>query len=207
MTLGRIAAMLLSCSLAQAVIVDRIAIVAGKTIIKDSDILNDLKLTAFLNQQPLTETAAARKKAASRLLDQQFIRDEIESGDYPKATVADTQDTLNKLIKPRYRTDAAYRNALATYGISEDDLKSRLLWQLTVLRFIDARFRSSAYVSDDEIRQYHAAHQQQFGADLTAARSKIEDLMTAERTNKAFYDWLDRRRKATAIRYLEDGLK
>jgi hypothetical protein len=207
MTSRRIAALLLSCSLAQAVIVDRIAIIAGKKIIKDSDIVNDLKLTAFLNQEPLTITAAARKKAASRLLDQQFIRDEIESGDYPKATVAETQDTLDKLIKSRYRTPAAYKNALAIYGISEDDLKARLLWQLTVLRFIDARFRSSAYVSDDEIRQYHDSHQQQFGADLAAARSKIEDLLIAGRTDKAFYDWLDQQRQAATIRYLEDSLK
>ena len=207
MTSRGIAALLLSCSLAQAVIVDRIAIIAGKKIIKDSDIVNDLKLTAFLNQEALVYTGAARKKAANRLLDQQFIRDEIESGDYPKATITETQDTLNKLIKSRYRTDSAYKNALAIYGISEDNLKARMLWQLTVLRFIDARFRSSAYVSDEDIRQYHDSHQQQFGADLTAARSKIEDLLIAERTDKAFYDWLDQRRQATTIRYLEDGLK
>jgi hypothetical protein len=204
---SRCIAALFSCSLVQAVIVDRIAIVAGKKIIKDSDIVNDLKLTAFLNQEALVYTGAARKKAANRLLDQQFIRDEIESGDYPKATITETQDTLNKLIKSRYRTDAAYKNALAIYGISEDNLKARMLWQLTVLRFIDARFRSSAYVSDDDIRQYYDSHQQQFGADLTAARSKIEDLLIAERTDKAFYDWLDQRRQATTIRYLEDSLK
>ena len=207
MTSRRIAALLLCCSLAQAVIVDRIAIVAGKKIIKESDIVKDLRLTAFLNQEPVTYTAAARKKAASRLLDQQFIRDEIESGDYPKATVAEAQDTLDKLIKSRHRTTAAYKNALAAYGISEDDLKARLLWQLTVLRFIDARFRSATYVSDDEIRQYHDAHPQQFGADLTAARTRIEDLLIGERTDKAFYEWLDERRQATTIRYLEDTLK
>jgi hypothetical protein len=207
MLLRSIAAISLYCSLAQAVIVDRIVIVAGKKIIKESDIVNDLKLTAFLNQEPLSYAAAARKKAANRLLDQQFIRDEIESGDYSKATIAETQDTLDKLIKSRYRTSSAYKNALAVYGISEGDLKARLLWQLTVLRFIDARFRSATYISDDEIRQYHDSHQQQFGADLKAARTKIEDLLIAERTDKAFYDWLDQCRKAATIRYLEDSLK
>lgn len=207
MTSRRIAALVLSCSLAQAVVVDRIAIVAGKKIIKESDIVKDLRLTAFLNQEPLNCAAEARKKAASRLLDQQFIREEIESGDYPKATIAETQDTLDKLIKSRYRTAVAYKNALAVYGISEDELKARLLWQLTVLRFIDARFRSATYVSDDEIRQYYDAHPRQFGADLTAARTKIEDLLIGERTDKAFYEWLDQRRQATTIRYLEGDLK
>jgi len=202
-----IAAILFSCVLAQAVIVDRIAIVIGNKIIKDSDIANDLKLTAFLNQEPLAFTPAARKKAANRLLEQGFIRDEVEAGNYPPASVAETQDTLNSLIKSRYRTGAAYQNALAAYGISQDDLKARLLWQLTVLRFIDTRFRPSAYVADDEIQQYYNAHKQQLGGGLDASRAKIHDILAGERTNKAFYDWLDHRRQEATIRYLEESLK
>ncbi len=206
--LGRsIAALILFSSLAPAVIVDRIAIVADNKIIKDSDISSDLKLTAFLNQEPLSFTTTARKKAANRLLEQGFIRDEMEAGNYSQASVEEMQQTLNGLIKSRYRTPAAFKNALATYGISEDDLTARLLWQLTVLRFIDARFRSSANVTDQEIRQYYDAHQQQFPAGLDTSREKIEDTLAGERTNQAFYDWLDRRRKKTSIRYLEDNLK
>jgi peptidyl-prolyl cis-trans isomerase SurA len=202
-----ISAFLLVSAMAQAVIVDRIAIIAGKKIVKDSDIANDLRLTAFLNHEALTFSPAARKKAADRLLEQGFIRDELEAGDYPRATVAEAQETLNNLIKSGYRTEAAYKSALAAYGISDEDLKARLLWQLTVLRFIDARFRSSALVTDDQIRQYYDSHRQQFGNDLNAARGKIEDLLTGERTNKAFYDWLDQQRQQTTIRYLEDSLK
>ena len=112
-----IAAFLLSAALANAVIVDRIAIVTGKKIIKDSDITNDLRLTAFLNREPLAFTLAARRKAANRLLEQGFIRDELEAGDYPTATVAETQETLKGLIQSRYRTEAAYKSALAAYGI------------------------------------------------------------------------------------------
>jgi len=202
-----VVALFLAVALARAVIVDRIAIVAGKKIIKDSDIASELRLTAFLNQEPFALTPDARKKAAKRLLEQGLIRDELEAGDYPKATFAETQDTLKALIKSRYRTEAAYKNALVVYGISEEDLKARLLWQLTVLRFIDARFRSAAFVTDEEIRQYYDSHKREFGSDITASRGKIEELLAGERTNKAFYDWLDRKREETAVRYLEDSLK
>jgi len=206
--MGRsIAAILLSCMVARAVIVDRIAIVVGKNIIKDSDINYDLRLTSFLNQQPLAVTPAARKKAANRLLEQGFIRGELDAGHYPQATIEEAQDTLDGLIKSRYRTAAAYKNALATYGISEEDLEARLLWQLTVLHFIDIRFGSSVSISDDEIRQYYDGHKQQFVGGLSAAHSKIEELLSGERTNKAFYEWLDRQREEAAIRYLGDSLK
>jgi hypothetical protein len=199
--------LILSSTLAPAVIVDRIAIVAGKNIIKESDINNDLRLTAFLNQEPLVFTRGAYKKAATRLLEQGFIREELAAGDYPIATVEEAQDTLNSLIKSRYQTETTYSNALAAYGIPEADLKAALLWQLTVLRFIDIRFRSSAYISDDEIGQYFESHKQQFAGDLNSSRSKIEEILSGERTNKAFYEWLDHRRQAETIRYLEDSLR
>jgi hypothetical protein len=202
-----IAVFILSCAFLPAVIVDRIAIIAGKQIIKDSDIANDLRITAFLNQEPLAFTPAARKKAANRLVEQCFIRDELEAGDYLVATVAETRNTLEKLIRSRYRTEAAYKHALASYGISEDDLKARLQWQLTVLRFIDLRFGSSVFVSDDEIQQYYESHRQQYSGALNASRSKIQDTLVGDRTNKAFYDWLDRQRQRKTVRYLEDGSK
>lgn len=202
-----ITAILVSCTLAQAVIVDRIAIIAGKQIIKDSDLVNDLRLTAFFNQEQLTLTPTARKKAANRLLEQCFIREELEAGDFPVATTADTQDALDKLIKSRYRTELAYKQALASYGISEQDLKARLQWQLTVLRFIDLRFGSSIFVSDDDIRKYYDSHKQQYSDDLNASRSKIQDTLTGNRTTTAFYEWLDRQRQRNVARYLEDGLK
>ena len=47
-----------------AEIVDRIAIIVNKHMVKDSDIDFDLRATAFLNNQPLPQSPAARKDAA-----------------------------------------------------------------------------------------------------------------------------------------------
>jgi hypothetical protein len=201
------ALLMICCACASAVIVDRIAIVCQKKIVKDSDIVNDLKITAFLNQEPLNATLEARKRCANRLVEQIFIAAEVEAGSYRIATLAEAQETLNSVVKSRYATEDAYRKALGAYGISEEELKARLLWQLTVLRFIDARFRSAAYVTDEEIEKYFEVRKEQFKGDLNASRAKIEEILSGERTNKEFYDWLDRRRQGTPIRYLEESLK
>ncbi len=50
---------------AQSVVIDRIAIVVNNSIIKDSDIARDLRLTDFLNGDPLNLDPEARKKAAA----------------------------------------------------------------------------------------------------------------------------------------------
>ncbi len=98
--------------LALAVIIDRIAIIVGNSIIKDSDIDLDLRVTDFLNGDPLDLSNASRKKAASRLIDQVFIRREVEIGDYPIATLQQADQQLAGIEKQRFRTDAAFQQAL-----------------------------------------------------------------------------------------------
>ena len=205
--------LLWTASLAQAVIVDRVAIIVGNGVIKDSDIAEDLRITAFLNNERAAITPAARKAAASRLIDQRLIRREIESGDYPSGSVAEAQNLLADL-KKRYPDDAAYRKALASGGIDEEDLKSRLLWQLTVLRVIDVRFRPAVLVTDEELEAYYNEHKQQLQtanpekpATFDALRPQIQDILTGERVNQLLDEWLARRRKDTKIVYLEEALK
>jgi hypothetical protein len=204
---------LLTASIAGAVIVDRVAVIVGNGIVKDSDITEDLKITAFLNKQSLALTSAGRKRAASLLVDQMLIRKELESGDYPYGSVTEAQ-TLLADLKKRYADEASYERALASRRIDESDLKARLLWQLTVLRFIDARFRPAALVTTEEVEKYYHEHKPQLQAanpgnqaTLDALRPQIEDLLSGERVNQLLEDWLNRKRQETRIVYLEDGLK
>jgi hypothetical protein len=204
---------LLTASIAGAVIVDRVAIIVGNRIVKESDITEDLKITAFLNQQNPMFNSAARRKAANRLVDQVLIRKEFESGDYPYGSVSEAQ-TLLADLKKRYADEASYKRALASRTIDEPDLKTRLLWQLTVLRFIDARFRPAALVTTEEIEKYYNEHKPQLQAanpgtlaTLDAFHPQIEDLLSGERVNQLLEDWLNRKREETRIVYLEDGLK
>ncbi len=75
----------LACVLRGGIVIDRIAAVVGKHVIKASDIDRDLRVTDFLNRQPLTINADAKRKAVDRLIDQAVIRDEISMGGYNRA--------------------------------------------------------------------------------------------------------------------------
>jgi hypothetical protein len=212
-TKGFLALFLLIASLGQAVIVDRVAVIVGNGVVKDSDIDEDLRVTEFLNNESPSITPAARKTAANRLVDQKLIRKEIDAGDYPSTPVTEAQ-TLLADLKKRYPDEAAYRRALASRRIDDEDVKDRLLWQLTVLRFIDLRFRPAALVTDEEMEAYYNQHQQQLQAanpgkpaTLDALRPQIEDILTEERVNQLLDEWLDRQRKNTKILYLEEALK
>lgn len=208
----RIAFLLLMVStVASAVIIDRIAIIVGNWIIKESDIERDIRATDFLNDQPLNLSAAARKAAASRLIDQLYIRHEIFIGGYPTAAPEEADQQINALRKQKYRTVAAFEQALKRYGLDDAELRTQFQFHLTVLRFIDARFRPAVLVTDDEIEKYYRDHRTALrreypGKSLDDLRDPIRDILSGDRVNKLFFAWLDEQRKDSKIKYLEAGL-
>jgi parvulin-like peptidyl-prolyl isomerase len=197
---------LLTCT-CNADIIDRVAITVGRTAILDSEIRREVRVTAFLNQEPVNLSEKSRKIAASRLIDQALIREQIRTGAYPVASQSEAANFLSEIKKDRFRTDGAYKRALAQYGISETELKERLLWQLTVLRFIDARFRPAVVVSDQDAQKYYEQHRQAYPQGFEASRQAIIEQIAGERMNDLLDDWLEQSRKQARIEYLEKSLQ
>lgn len=198
---------LLAAAISSGAILDRIAIVVDKHPILDSAIDREIRVTSFLNHEAPDFSPASRKQAAGRLIDQELIRQQIRSGDYPVAPESEALQLLAGIKKDRFANDAEYRRALSRAGITEDELKNHLAWQLTVLKFIDARFRPSVVVSDEEVQRYYNAHRAAFPTSLDEARQKIVDQLTGERVNKLLDDWLKETRQQTRIDYMEKALK
>ena len=198
-----------SCS---AAIIDRIAIIVGDNIIKDSDIDRDLRITDFLNEQPLTLTNATRKAAADRLINQMLIRHEIRTGEYPFASLEQAKQELNALIIHRYKNHLAFEHALQRYGITEQELEIYFQWQLTVLDFINARFKPAVYITGQQIRKYYSEHaaaleREYPGQSFDQLRDRIRDILTGEQVNEEFFGWLNQQRGSAKIRYLDASLQ
>lgn len=209
----RITCMLFAIALVlPAVIIDRIAIVVRNSIIKDSDVNRDIRVTDFLNGRPLNFSASARKEAADRLIAQALIRREIRLGDYPMATLQDADEQLDSLESERFKTQAALDRALERYGLTELDLRTQFQWQLTVLRFIDLRFKPAVMVTDQEADAYYREHEAELRHDhpkqsLDELKSDARDVIVGERVNKLFFDWLNQQRGDTKIVFHEASLK
>jgi hypothetical protein len=205
-------AVLLSSSL-PAVIIDRIAVRVGNAIIKDSDIDRVVRVTEFLNDEPVDLGNKARRDAAKRLIDQAFIRQEIQVGDYPRASWDEADEQIAKLKKDRYKSQAAFQQALARYGLVEPDLRFEFQWQLTVLRFVDLRFRPAVLVKDEEVEQYYREHLPTLrkanpgNSSLDALREQIRDILVGEKVNQLFFAWLDDHRKEGKVEITEASLR
>ncbi len=201
-------------ALGGTVVIDRIAVVVGKQVIKSSDVERDLRLTEFLNREPLGLSVAARRKAANRLIDQQLIRIEIASGGYSRAPDSDAEALFRQIERERFAGSATRMKAeLTKYGVTESELRQQLLWQITVLRFIQERFQPGVSVSDQDIRTYYDQHladleRQNAGhSDFDQLAPKIRSLLEGQAVDRAFDDWLGRARERTHVEYREGAFQ
>ena len=191
-----------------AVVLDRIAVVVGQHVVKLSDVERDLRMTEFLNREPLDMSAAAKRKAADRLVDQEIIREELATAGYPRATDADSAAMLDQIRTSRFgNAEARLVQSLRQYGLTEEQLRAQLLWQLTVLRFIDQRFRTGVFASDQEIRAYYDSHAALHNASFEAAAPQIKSTIEGERVNQQFEEWIAEQRKRIRVEYREGAFQ
>jgi len=197
-----------------AVVIDRIAVVVGKHVIKTSDIEKDLRLTEFLNREKLDLSANAKRKAAERLIDQEIIRQEVVTGAYRRPTDAEGAAFAKQFENDRFHGSIPeLDSALAKYRLTAAQLRDELLWQLTVLRFIDERFRPGVMVSDDDVKSYYDGHQAELQREnpraftLEALQAKIRQTLEGEQINQNFNEWLEDARKRYRIEYRQEAFE
>jgi hypothetical protein len=192
------------------VILDRIAVIAGTHVIKTSDIDRDIRLTDFLNREPLKITPATKREAAERLITQDIIRQEVITGAYQRPQEGEGAALEVELQRDRFgNSSQRMHDALQTYGLKESELRERLLWQITVLQFINQRFRAGVVVTDEDVRNYYDQHtaemrkQQPNAIALEALAPKIKEVIEGERINQSFNEWLDQTRQGYRVEYKE----
>jgi hypothetical protein len=190
-----------------AEIIDRIAITVGNQVITESQIDEEIRITAFLNRDKLDVSAGARKQAATRLIEQALVKREMELSHYPLPQQEDASAALEG-IQATYPNHADFVAAMQSYGITEADLTHRLLWQFTLLRFIDYRFRPGIQIADADVQTYY--RQQVSGWErqginpiptLEDSRDQIEEILTQKRIDQALDQWMGDTRKLVAVTY------
>jgi hypothetical protein len=207
--LKHLTALILICvPAAGSVVIDRIAVIVDKHAVKLSEVDRDVRVTEFLNREPLSLTPDTKHKAADRLVDQQIIRGELATGGYARASDSNADAMLQQLRRDRFaNSDARMKQSLAQYGLTEDELRDQLLWQLTVLRFIDERFRPGVLVTDDQVKQYYDQHATLHKVAYDKASAQIRETLEGEQVNQQFESWLDARRKSGVVQFREEALK
>jgi len=196
-------------------IIDRIAASVGNHVITASDLDREIRVTAFLNGAKADFTPATKRTTAGRMVEQALVRSELEDSRYPTPAPSEIDPVLALLKKDRFPNEADFAHSLAEYGITEQDVRDELLWQRTLLAFLDVRFRPSVQVSDKDIQDYfeksvlpaaQAAHPGQTIL-LDDYRDQIEATLTGQREDQDMSRWLDEAKKRTNIVYHDEAFQ
>jgi peptidyl-prolyl cis-trans isomerase SurA len=204
----------LALLLSGSVVVDRVAVIVGKRVVKTSDIDRNARVSQFMNSEPLKLDQAERRKVADRLIDQELIRQEMMNGGYSPPTGQDVNAFVQQLQRDRFKgSEPQMRVALARYGLTEDQLRTYLQWQLTVLRFIDQRFRPGVLVTNEDVKVYYDQHQAELqkanaqANSMEALEPKIREILAGDLINKSFEEWLTQTRGRTRIEYRDAAFR
>lgn len=199
----------------RAEIIDRIAVSVGSQVITASDIDREIRVLALLAGSTPDFSSAGLRATADRMVEQKLIRHELETSRYPVPQPSSIEPVLAELIQKQFEGETAYRAALGKYGVTDQDIRDELLWQRTLLLFVDDRFRPAVQVSEQDVKDYfekvvapaaRAAHPDQ-PATLDDYHDEILRTLTGQRTDEEMDRWLKEARGRTAVIYHSEAFE
>lgn len=199
--------------LLSARVLDRIAIVVDRQVITETQLQEELQVTAFLNRQPVDTGVEARRAAADRLVEQELVGREMRLSQYPLPS----EDDVNELLEAQRRQfggAALFDKELERYGLDAGILRRHLRFQLMTLRFIEVRFRPDVQITDADITRYYEHQMQTWKQShsgpqpgIEESRASIEKALSDQRVDYALSSWLEETRKQVDIVYLDKDLE
>jgi peptidyl-prolyl cis-trans isomerase SurA len=195
---------------ASAEVIDRIIATVNGRVILQSDWDEALCYEALLtNHTPAQFTDDDRRAVLDRLIDQELLREQMKSADFPHATEAEAAARVAEARKqyPQAASREAWQALLAKYHLTENDLLAHVRQQIDVMRLVDARLRPAVEIDSKSIEAYYrdqfVPKLKQSGASevpLAEVSAKIRELLTEQKVSELLVSWLQNLRSEGQVR-------
>lgn len=192
-------------------IVDRIVAVVNNQIITLSDVEEEAKFEeiGISGEDAASDHAAGKEvqfEITQRLIDQALIRQQLEQFPGIEVSSEEVEKQLTQ-IREQFGSEEQWKRTLETQHIDPVALKSRVEWQLQVVKFIDYRFRQFVVVDPKEIEDYYNNHLISELAKrgvtlrpaLAEAEERIREILTEEKVDVEIENWLKSLRESASI--------
>lgn len=209
-TISIFACVVLTAPLRAGEIVDRIVANVNGHILLQSDWEEEVAFEAFVNAHPIDAlTAADRKAALDRLIDQELLREQVRPSESApaelvSARVAEIRKSLTLSSLEEWRA------ALQRYGLTQSAVEKRLGNDIQLMRLVEARLRPSIQVDTRAVESYY---RERLLPELERAGTKavslpevfghIRDLLTEQKVNQMLDSWLVSLRSESRIQTSE----
>jgi hypothetical protein len=198
----------------RAEVVDRIAVSVAGQVVTMSDVRRQIRISAFLEKTEPDYSQTNLRHAAALLVDQVLIRREAELSRYPAAPNQEIESALDQFAESLGMDKPAMFAAALAIGFSEQEMRDQAAWRLTLLHFIDYRFRPGVQVGEADVANYYnnvfLPQFRKLSPEATppasdAVRGQIIGILNTQLATEASQIWLEQTRKQTRIRYFEEA--
>lgn len=179
-------------------LLDQVVVTVNGNGLLQSDWDAEVRYEALLAGRPVDDLSQTEREAAlSRIIDQELVREQARGSDVRPVTAAEVDEQMNGL-REQYEHDHSGMswNALVTkYGFSDAELRQHVQAELTQLRIVDEKLRSTVEVDASEVEAYYKdkiAPQNAAGheASFDAVKDKIRELLVQQKITQALDAWL-----------------
>ena len=191
-------------------VIDRIVAIVNGHVVLQSDWDDALSFEAFSQGRALSQVSEQDRIASlDRLIDQELLREQIPADQLEKSPPEEVQTKIQEMRSqhPDVKSDADWQALLASYGLDEKRLETRVAEELGILHQIDVRLRPSVQVDASSIEDYYKntflPQMHKAGAadvPLAEVSARIREILTQEKINELFTSWMQTLRNESKIR-------
>jgi peptidyl-prolyl cis-trans isomerase SurA len=207
-----------SASGGQPVVLDRVVAVINGDVLLESDVDEEMRFAALepfeVNNGMDTRQDAMRRLINRALIMQQMNEQQqfdinISDADVEKSLM-DLRSHLPECVKDDCATPQGWNAFLRANDLSDQEVIEYWKERMTILRFIDLRFRSGISISQESIADYYAksvvpvfGRQHQTAPALKNVSARIQEVLLQQQVNGMLQAWLTSLRDEGSIRILD----
>jgi peptidyl-prolyl cis-trans isomerase SurA len=192
-------------------VIDRIVATVNGHIILQSDWDEALSYEALLSNRPSSQFSEADRRAVlDRLIDQELLREQMKSADFPHASDAEVEARVTEARKlyPDATSAHSWQALLDQYHLTEKDLLVHVRQQIDLMRLVDARLRPAVQIDSKSIEAYYrdqfVPKLKQSGASAVPyadVSAKIREVLTQQKVSELLVSWLQTLRSEGEVRF------
>jgi len=208
--------MIASVALNAGETLDRIVATVDRHPITRSDVEQEARFNYLTEGRGGQVTQEDEIAALERLVDRNLIADQVAVFGVVSVTKEDLDARLLEMRKqlPGAETDSGWHRLLSQYGLTDEDISSRVTQEIQMLRFIDLRFRSEVRVGPRAVQTYYDTKfvpemkkkSRAPPPPLDQVQDQIEAILREERVNALISDWLKTLRTQSRIQTFDPSL-
>ena len=196
--------------------VDQILVLVNEDIIARSDLLWSLALDPKAPSPAGNVSSDILRQKLDVMIDQRLIAQEARRVPGVQITPEEIGKKRTQLIS-QFKSEAEFRQRVEAVGLTPQRIDDLVRQMIYIERFIDFRFRSFVFVTEQEVKTYYderlAPEIRKQGQvpptldqtlDGKTVRERISDIMKQEKINQEIDTWLNATRQRADIVHLAE---